>query len=207
MSKLFIHFFYTRRTSFCIHLLNSHFFSTSHFDLVLTPPPEKPDVEHGHGAVQPAHRGRIRRAFQSDLRIRLRLLEDRHLPLPRRRVSGWKSLRSISHLEENYRFIKPTYRIHFFRCCCPSVGLTGSKEKPLTRISSSRVATGNPVVFTLQPPECYMEIRYGYGTTGTRVAGPVRVGDPLTLIIYMRSKYGIWRHAFSPCTAQPFRGL
>lgn len=38
MSKLFIHFFYTRRTSFCIHLLNSHFFSTSHFDLVLTPP-------------------------------------------------------------------------------------------------------------------------------------------------------------------------
>lgn len=37
-----------------------------------------------------------------------------------------------------------------------------------------------------------MEIRYGYGTTGTRVAGPVRVGDPLTLIIYMRSKYGIY---------------
>lgn len=61
---------------------------------------------------------------------------------------------------------------------------------PLTHPPSSRVATGNPVVFTLQPPECYMEIRYGYGTTGTRVAGPVRVGDPLTLIIYMRSKYG-----------------
>ena len=53
-----------------------------------------------------------------------------------------------------------------------------------------RVATGNPVVFTLSPPECYMEIRHGYGTSGTRVAGPVRVGDPLTLIIYMRSKYG-----------------
>lgn len=53
-----------------------------------------------------------------------------------------------------------------------------------------RVATGNPVVFTLTPPECYMEIRYGYGTQGNRVAGPVRVGDPLTLIIYMRSKYG-----------------
>lgn len=61
---------------------------------------------------------------------------------------------------------------------------------PFTHPPSSRVATGNPVVFTLQPPECYMEIRYGYGTTGTRVAGPVRVGDPLTLIIYMRSKYG-----------------
>lgn len=35
-----------------------------------------------------------------------------------------------------------------------------------------------------------MEIRYGYGTQGNRVTGPVRVGDPLTLIIYMRSKYG-----------------
>lgn len=35
-----------------------------------------------------------------------------------------------------------------------------------------------------------MEIRYGYGTTGNRVTGPVRVGDPLTLMIYMRSKYG-----------------
>lgn len=34
-----------------------------------------------------------------------------------------------------------------------------------------RVATGNPVVFTLSPPECYMEIRNGYGTSGTRVAG------------------------------------
>lgn len=75
--------------------------------------------------------------------------------------------------------------------------------------SFHRVATGNPVVFTLSPPECYMEIRNGYGTSGTRVAGtsklllflsddsrslastgPVRVGDPLTLIIYMRSKYG-----------------
>lgn len=53
-----------------------------------------------------------------------------------------------------------------------------------------RVATGNPVVFTLSPPECYMEIQNGYGIGGPRVTGPVRVGDPLTLIIYMRSKYG-----------------
>lgn len=37
--------------------------------------------------------------------------------------------------------------------------------------NSNRVATGNPVVFTLSPPECYMEIRNGYGTSGTRVAG------------------------------------
>lgn len=37
------------------------------------------------------------------------------------------------------------------------------------------VATGNPIVFTLSPPECYMEIRNGYGTSGTRVAGESQV--------------------------------
>ncbi|XP_023012241.1 uncharacterized protein [Leptinotarsa decemlineata] len=63
------------------------------------------------------------------------------------------------------------------------------------------VATGNPVVFTLTPPECYMEIRYGYGTTGNRVTGPVRVGDPLTLIIYMRSKYDGFDIVVNDCYA------
>ncbi|KAJ3647583.1 hypothetical protein Zmor_019454 [Zophobas morio] len=63
------------------------------------------------------------------------------------------------------------------------------------------VATGNPVVFTLTPPECYMEIRYGYGTSGNRVTGPVRVGDPLTLIIYMRSKYDGFDIVVNDCFA------
>ncbi|KAL1132072.1 hypothetical protein AAG570_010030 [Ranatra chinensis] len=63
------------------------------------------------------------------------------------------------------------------------------------------VATGNPVVFTLSPPECYMEIRYGYGTNGNRVTGPVRVGDPLTLIIYMRSKYDGFDIVVNDCYA------
>ena len=36
-----------------------------------------------------------------------------------------------------------------------------------------------------------MEIREGHGTTGIRVAGPVRVGDPITLVVYMRSEHGI----------------
>ena len=35
-----------------------------------------------------------------------------------------------------------------------------------------------------------MEIRTGYGTSGNRVTGPVHVGDPLTLLIYMRSQRG-----------------
>lgn len=54
-----------------------------------------------------------------------------------------------------------------------------------------RVATGNPLSFTLTPPECHMEIRSGYGTTGNRVTGPVRVGDPITLVVYMRSQFGL----------------
>ncbi|OXA43756.1 uncharacterized protein LOC110858426 [Folsomia candida] len=63
------------------------------------------------------------------------------------------------------------------------------------------VATGNPVVFTLTPPECYMEIRYGFGTSGTRVGGPVRVGDPLTLMIYMRSQYDGFDIVVNDCYA------
>ncbi|GBP72005.1 hypothetical protein EVAR_38685_1 [Eumeta japonica] len=63
------------------------------------------------------------------------------------------------------------------------------------------VATGNPVVFTLQPPECYMEIRAGYGASGARVSGPVRVGDPLTLLIYMRSAYDGFDIVVNDCFA------
>ncbi|KAL9901807.1 uncharacterized protein ACN2A1_003467 isoform 1-T1 [Glossina fuscipes fuscipes] len=67
--------------------------------------------------------------------------------------------------------------------------------------SQRRVATGNPVVFTLSPPECYMEIQNGYGIGGPRVTGPVRVGDPLTLIIYMRSKYDGFDIVVNDCYA------
>ena len=35
-----------------------------------------------------------------------------------------------------------------------------------------------------------MEIRRGFGTAGTRTSGPVTVGDPLTLLIHMKSEKG-----------------
>lgn len=131
---------------------------------------EELHVEHRNSTVQSTNWRRVRRTLQSHVRIRLRFLENRHFSFPRCRVSLWY----------NHSFI-PIHYIHHFSI--PSM---------LLIIICHRVATGNPVVFTLTPPECYMEIRYGYGTSGNRVTGPVRVGDPLTLIIYMRSKYGMF---------------
>ncbi|XP_074595554.1 uncharacterized protein LOC141850739 isoform X3 [Brevipalpus obovatus] len=55
-------------------------------------------------------------------------------------------------------------------------------------VASDRVNTGSPVVFTINPPQCQMEIRRGFGTAGTRTSGPVTVGDPLTLLIHMKSE-------------------
>ncbi|UXI18391.1 serine proteinase stubble-like [Sarcoptes scabiei] len=49
------------------------------------------------------------------------------------------------------------------------------------------INTGSPVVFTINPPQCQMEIRRGFGIAGTRTSGPVTVGDPLTLLIHMKS--------------------
>lgn len=51
--------------------------------------------------------------------------------------------------------------------------------------------TGAPVVFTIDPPQCQMEILKGHGVVGPRqesVSGPVTVGDPLTLLIHMKSE-------------------
>lgn len=46
-----------------------------------------------------------------------------------------------------------------------------------------------------------MEIRNGYGIDGSKVTGPVRVGDPLTLMIYMRSKYDGFDIVVNDCYA------
>lgn len=46
------------------------------------------------------------------------------------------------------------------------------------------------MVFTINPPQCQMEIRRGFGIAGTRTSGPVTVGDPLTLLIHMKSEKG-----------------
>lgn len=145
---------------------------------------EKPHVEHRHRPVQPADRRGMGRALQGDVRIRLRFLEDGDISVFRRWVRTHDDI-ILFLLLFRISDKNPTYANTATRSvsCSFAVML-------LFAFYRYRVATGNPVVFTLSPPECYMEIRYGYGTTGNRVGGPVRVGDPLTLIIYMRSKYG-----------------
>lgn len=53
--------------------------------------------------------------------------------------------------------------------------------------------TGSPIVFTVDPPKCQMEILKGHGMVGPRqeaISGPVTVGDPLTLLIHMKSERG-----------------
>lgn len=47
------------------------------------------------------------------------------------------------------------------------------------------------MVFTINPPQCQMEVRRGFGIAGSRTSGPVTVGDPLTLLIHMKSEKGI----------------
>ena len=44
------------------------------------------------------------------------------------------------------------------------------------------------MVFTINPPQCQMEVRRGFGIAGSRTSGPVTVGDPLTLLIHMKSE-------------------
>lgn len=61
-----------------------------------------------------------------------------------------------------------------------------------------RVNTGSPVVFTINPPQCQMEVRRGFGVAGTRTSGPVTVGDPLTLLIHMKSEKGNNNPSFLP---------
>ncbi|XP_076322133.1 uncharacterized protein LOC143231482 [Tachypleus tridentatus] len=56
---------------------------------------------------------------------------------------------------------------------------------PLVNVEAN---TGNPVVFTLTPPVCYMEIKEGFNVRGHPINKPVSVGDPLTLIVQMKSE-------------------
>jgi len=46
-----------------------------------------------------------------------------------------------------------------------------------------------------------MEVRKGYGTGGARVAGPIHVGDPLTLTVNMRSQFDGFDIVVNDCYA------
>ncbi|GFT19398.1 ZP domain-containing protein [Trichonephila clavipes] len=61
--------------------------------------------------------------------------------------------------------------------------------------------TASPYLVTLSPPQCYMEVRSGFGPSGSRLTGPVTVGDPLTLMIHMESDSTEFDVAVSSCYA------
>ncbi|XP_015922364.1 cuticlin-5-like [Parasteatoda tepidariorum] len=61
--------------------------------------------------------------------------------------------------------------------------------------------TASPYLVTLSPPQCYMEVRTGFGPSGGRLTGPVTVGDPLTLMIHMESDSTEFDVAVSSCYA------
>ena len=81
-----------------------------------------------------------------------------------------------------------------------NVAVTGIHPRTLTHLKR-RTNTADPVVFTLTPPECFMEIRSGYGLTGPRITGPVHVGDPVTLAINMRSRWDGFDMVVNDCVA------
>ncbi|XP_054706685.1 uncharacterized protein LOC129216495 [Uloborus diversus] len=62
-------------------------------------------------------------------------------------------------------------------------------------------STSSPYLVTLSPPQCYMEVRSGFGPSGGRLTGPVTVGDPLTLMIHMESDSTEFDVAVSSCYA------
>ena len=75
------------------------------------------------------------------------------------------------------------------------------RNRTFTLNLNFRTNTADPVVFTLTPPECFMEIRSGYGLTGPRISGPVHVGDPITLAINMRSRWDGFDMVVNDCVA------
>ncbi|GIY46198.1 ZP domain-containing protein [Caerostris extrusa] len=74
-----------------------------------------------------------------------------------------------------------------FRVTC-EYGYDFGKQSSVARSASVKLRTGSPVVFTLPPPQCNMEVRRGFGPSGIRISGPVNVGDPITLVIHMKSE-------------------
>ena len=79
-----IQLFHRTNTQFALNILSNFFLlSFARFFFI----EEKLHVEHGDDPVQSIDRGGVGRTLQSHLRIRIRLLEDGHIPIPGCRVS------------------------------------------------------------------------------------------------------------------------
>ncbi|XP_035205885.1 uncharacterized protein LOC118180911 isoform X2 [Stegodyphus dumicola] len=115
--------------------------------------------------------------------------EQRAAPTSRRRQERAQYLVNTVTVQYN-PVIEEDIDEHFRVTCEYGYDFWKTVTFPVVNVESSavKVRTGSPVVFTLPPPQCNMEIRSGFGPSGNRITGPVNVGDPLTLVIHMKSE-------------------
>ncbi|GFQ76252.1 ZP domain-containing protein [Trichonephila clavata] len=115
--------------------------------------------------------------------------EDSTGTIPRRRQERAQYLVNTVTVQYN-PVIEEDIDEHFRVTCEYGYDFWKTVTFPVINVESASVKlrTGNPVVFTLPPPQCNMEVRRGFGPSGIRISGPVNVGDPITLVIHMKSE-------------------
>ncbi|KAG8198545.1 hypothetical protein JTE90_026446 [Oedothorax gibbosus] len=115
--------------------------------------------------------------------------EDTVSPVTRRRQERAQYLVNTVTVQYN-AVIEEDIDEHFRVTCEYGYDFWKTVTFPVINVESASVKlrTGSPVVFTLPPPQCNMEVRNGFGPSGNRITGPVNVGDPITLVIHMKSE-------------------
>ncbi|GFT45471.1 ZP domain-containing protein [Nephila pilipes] len=115
--------------------------------------------------------------------------EDNAGPITRRRQERAQYLVNTVTVQYN-PVIEEDIDEHFRVTCEYGYDFWKTVTFPVINVESASVKlrTGSPVVFTLPPPQCNMEVRRGFGPSGMRISGPVNVGDPITLVIHMKSE-------------------
>ncbi|XP_055930855.1 uncharacterized protein LOC129961072 isoform X2 [Argiope bruennichi] len=128
--------------------------------------------------------------------------EDNLGPITRRRQERAQYLVNTVTVQYN-PVIEEDIDEHFRVTCEYGYDFWKTVTFPVINVESASVKlrTGSPVVFTLPPPQCNMEVRRGFGPSGLRISGPVNVGDPITLVIHMKSESTGFDILISNCIA------